>query len=100
MVKATDSEVKVYNDYQNSLWVEKTESTSVVPDEIPEKRYLLAQYVLAAIPGEERYAQGRIMEVGNRENQKPWAKHAYYVEIKGRYSYWEEFYQIRKMPGL
>lgn len=90
VVKATDSKVNVYYDDEDDSWFDKNDPRIfVVLDEIPQKRYLLAEFVLAATSDKEQYAYGRIMEV---------AEHAYYVDIEGIHAYWAQFYQIRQLP--
>lgn len=99
VVKATDSQVYVHYDDGDNRWFDKNDPRpDVVLDEIPQKRYLLGQYVLAAIEVEDRYATGQIFEVGDRDDPKPWAKHSYYVKVNGANGYWEQFYQIRSLP--
>ena len=90
VVKATDSKVNVYYDDKDDSWFDKNDPRIfVVLDEIPKKRYLLAEFVLAATSDKEKYAYGRIIEV---------AEHAYYVDIEGIHAYWAQFYQIRQLP--
>ena len=97
VVKASDSKVLVYYDDGDNRWFDKNDpKINVILDEIPQKRYLLAEFVLAATSDVERYASARIMKVGNRDDPKPWAKHAYYV--RGIDAYWAQFYQIRQLP--
>jgi len=99
VVKATDSQVYVHYDDGDNRWLDKNHlNTDVVLDEIPQKRYLLRDWVLAATEVEDRYSFGQILEVGDRDDPRPWAKHSYYVQVFGSKGHWEQFYQIRSTP--
>lgn len=99
VVKATGSQVYVHFDDGDNRWFDKNSpKTDVVLDEIPQKRYLLGNWVLAATEMVDRYSAGRIFEVGDRDDPKPWAKHSYYVQVSGSKGYWQQFYQIRWLP--
>lgn len=99
VIRVRDSEVYVrYDDGDSRTFHKNDRQPHIVLDEIPQKQYHVGDRVLAATPDrKDRYASGRITYVKNSDDPRPWAEHAYYVDVNGG-KYWRQFYQIRQMP--